>query len=52
MVVYVGVLAWAGLVAYSRYASLLVFVFTYDILISLVAGIISDTTTRARSYGG
>ena len=52
MVVYIGVLAWAGLVAYSRYASFLVFIFTYDILISRVAGITSDTTTRARSYGG
>ena len=52
MVVYVGVLTWAGLVAYSRYASLLVFMFTYDILISRVVGITSDTTTRDRSYGG
>ena len=52
VVVYVGVLAWAGLVAYSRYASLLVFTFTYNILITRVIGIISDTTMRARLYGG
>ena len=52
VVVYAGVLAWAGLVAYSRYAPLLLFMVTHDILISRVAGIISNTTTRARSYGG
>ena len=50
VVVYAGVLAWAVLVAYSRYASLPAYMYTCDVLIS-VAGITSDTTTRDRSYG-